>query len=530
MNDTSSFTSYDVKEEENSENPKISEEIEEIKKILKNNFGNFQEVKIFCKTCKKTPIMRFDNFYKVNVSCTCGEKSFYMEEAFDKLFYDNSQNNLNKDLSLNSINLSINEKENKSYFLCTKHGKKFKFYCKMHEENLCDYCKNFHKCKEKDANNFEVFERLQPKLLGAINYILMCFKLRNLEYIENPNDFNIKELNDDFIDKKDIKNLISILIFEYFSTPNYRIIENINNFKNFLESKNKIEIHHETEYEENKNNLNKIIKIIIPPFPASNFNIDILKDDLPNLEEMNLKNNNIKSIKALGKIKLPKLKNLNLTLNFLKDDDIEIIRNLNFPNLEDLYLSNNNFTDYAIFEAIEHFKNLKIFNISSNAFKFREKDEYKVEYNFETLEKFYLSNGVLSEENIIKVLEKFKFKNLITLDLSSNNLRTLNFYKLFEGLPLENLFLNNNEIEDSELIEKLLSIKSLKNIGIQFNLIKDHIYIKRAIEKNKKLDILGNNINLTGLLSMINVIDSELTDAFKKSCKELKKRYEDNIS
>ena len=27
MNDTSSFTSYDVKEEENSENPKISEEI-----------------------------------------------------------------------------------------------------------------------------------------------------------------------------------------------------------------------------------------------------------------------------------------------------------------------------------------------------------------------------------------------------------------------------------------------------------------------------------------------------------------------
>ena len=105
MNDTSSITSYDVKEEENSENPKISEEIEEIKKILKNNFGNFQEVKIFCKTCKKTPIMRFDNFYKVNVSCTCGEKSFYMEEAFDKLFYDNSQNNLNKDLSLNSINV-----------------------------------------------------------------------------------------------------------------------------------------------------------------------------------------------------------------------------------------------------------------------------------------------------------------------------------------------------------------------------------------------------------------------------------------
>ena len=358
----------------------------------------------------------------------------------------------------------------------------------------------------------------------------MCFKLRNLEYIENPNVFNIKELNDDFIDKKDIKNLISILIFEYFSTPNYRIIENINNFKNFLESKNKIEIHHETEYEENKNNLNKIIKIIIPPFPASNFNIDILKDDLPNLEEMNLKNNNIKSIKALGKIKLPKLKSLDLTLNFLEDDNIEIIRNLNFPNLEDLYLSNNNFTDYAIFEAIEHFKNLKKFNISSNAFKFREKDELKVEYNFETLKEFYLSNGVLSEENIIKVLEKFKFKNLITLDLSSNNLRTLNFYKLFEGLPLENLFLNNNEIEDSELIEKLLSTKSLKNIGIQFNLIKDHIYIKRAIEKNKKLDILGNNINLTGLLSMINVIDSELTYAFKKSCKELKKRYEDDMS
>ena len=112
------------------------------------------------------------------------------------------------------------------------------------------------------------------------------FRIKNLDYIENLSDFNIKELNNDSIDKKDIKNLTSILIFEYFSTPDYTIIEKINKFKKFLESNNKIEIHFEIEYEENKKYIKNFIKVIIP---NPNFNIDILKGDLSKLREINFK-------------------------------------------------------------------------------------------------------------------------------------------------------------------------------------------------------------------------------------------------
>ena len=135
------------------------------------------------------------------------------------------------------------------------------------------------------------------KISNIYVYLKFFFQIINLDYIENPNDFNIKELNDDFIDKEDIKNLISILIFYFFSTPHYTIIEKINKFKKFLESNKKIEIHFEIEYEENKKNIKNIIKIIIP---NSNFNIDILKDDLPKLWEMNLSDNNIKNFKLFS--------------------------------------------------------------------------------------------------------------------------------------------------------------------------------------------------------------------------------------
>ena len=247
---------------------------------------------------------------------------------------------------------------------------------------------------------------------------------------------------------------------------------------------------------------------------------------MDNLEELDLSKNSIEEIKVFEKIKFEKLKRLNLSQNYLSDSNIKIIKNLNLPVLIYLNLSINNFTDYDIFEAVEHFKILEILNISSNPFEFRGKDKNNAEYNFQSLLKLYLSNGVVSEETIIDILKKLKLKNLITINLSSNHLRTMNFIELIKSCPLENLFLDYNEIEDSQFkLNQLHLIKSLKRISIQYNLIKDHKNIQKAFEYDITLEILGNNFKLSNLLYTVDINDRGVGEAFKKCCQ----RFEKNI-
>ena len=185
---------------------------------------------------------------------------------------------------------------------------------------------------------------------------------------------------------------------------------------------------------------------------------------------------------------------------------IDYIGHLDFPNLEDLDLSNNYFKNFKIFKSIEHFNKLKKFKINSNLLTiFSENDTY----NLESIEEINLSNGVFSEIDINKLFKKFKFKNLISLDLSKNNLASLYFLKDLEFSSLEELFLSNNLIKDDDLVY-LYKFPCLKKINIQKNLIKNIDSVNKLINE-KSLDIKdviisGNPINLYSV-NYVNIED-----------------------
>lgn len=522
-----------------SENLPENEDIKNIINILKY----YEKDIILCKKCNFHILVQFIDFDTFIGKCNCqGEGKIYsIEKDYNKFFFTNDNNNFNDIDDTNLENNSIQEDIISANFSCKEHSYKFKFYCMLCQKNLCDVCKISHKnnCKNKDANDFYRFENNQKEMLEKINFILECF---NLKKTQNPEDISInllKELNESIkSDKMNIKKFVSAMIMNYINTPNFEVIQNINNFIKFINnSKNKaklnsdisdkIMINSESEYLENKikNNLINIIEIKII---NKNFNIDLLNDKLENLEKLDLSSNCIKNIKALETIKCVKLKDLNLFNNYLNNDNIEIIKKLNFPELEFLNLEKNEFSNYKIFEAISHFIKLKCLILDSNHFIFQKEDEKEVKYNFKLIEGLYLSNGVFSEESIEKIFKKFELKNLKILQLSGNNLKTLSFFKYLKDLKfLDTLILKNNEIDDDNFdLETLCSIKSLKTINIEYNFLSNDKYIKFAKEKDIDLLILGNNIYFSEFIDKINDVNEIIDYSFDRCCEELIKKYE----
>ena len=77
--------------------------------------------------------------------------------------------------------------------------------------------------------------------------------------------------------------------------------------------------------------------------------------NLPNLENLNLKSNNLSDISELKNLNAPKLKILDLSDNNIKD--LEPFKEFKFP-LEELYLKNNPINQISIFMEENIFKNL----------------------------------------------------------------------------------------------------------------------------------------------------------------------------
>ena len=328
-------------------------------------------IKFYVCKCKKTPKISFDNFSQFQSSCGCGKKLYTLEKGFNELFFNKYDLDLNDDIS--------------SDYKCAKHNNDiFICFCEECRFDLCNNCLSHH--KSEHSTKLKSFDKLQQEILDNINFILECFKPKKSNSPKDSKDIIIKEFDiTENPEKKNIKDLISVLIIEYIVSPNNTIIDNIKNFTLFIkntkpaEKKNsdintRIAVGFEEEYIKNKNNVNSINKIIIS---EANFNIDLLKDVPKNLEKLDLSKNMIANIKVLDEKQFMVLEHLNLSMNRLSDDSIKIIKNLNCPNLVSLNLSSNKFTDYDIFEAIEHFLRLVVLNLNSNHFIFRKKDEKK---------------------------------------------------------------------------------------------------------------------------------------------------------
>ena len=90
---------------------------------------------------------------------------------------------------------------------------------------------------------------------------------------------------------------------------------------------------------------------------------DLCKIEFKDLKELILNNNNISEIKILSKAKFKKLEILDLSQN--KISNINIFENINFKGLKQLYLCYNNISDIKVFERA-NLKNLEILYLNDN--------------------------------------------------------------------------------------------------------------------------------------------------------------------
>ena len=92
------------------------------------------------------------------------------------------------------------------------------------------------------------------------------------------------------------------------------------------------------------------------------------------------------------------------------------------------------------------------------------------------MKKLYLSKGIFCNKTI-GLLKKFKFGKLEILDISNNNIESLEFLKHLQfineenDIPLKEIYLNNGDISDNEL-GCLKDFPNLVKIEFGNNLIK----------------------------------------------------------
>jgi Leucine-rich repeat (LRR) protein len=150
-------------------------------------------------------------------------------------------------------------------------------------------------------------------------------------------------------------------------------MENIGTFLNYP-IKEFIMINYKIDYEKllkefnKKYNLNikdtKIEKLDLRWKGSGNGGLeDLCKIEFKELKELILNNNNISDIKILSKAKFKKLEILDLSQN--KISDINVFIKINFKGLKQLYLCYNNISDIKVFERV-NLEELEILYMNDN--------------------------------------------------------------------------------------------------------------------------------------------------------------------
>ena len=411
----------------------------------------------YCKKCHTCPTFYFDNdilkeFNNITVkySCKCSNKinSLNIEEF--NLKFKHNKNDIEKDI--------------KEYLVCSICFEKFNYYCLNHDKNLC---KNYNKESviHKDEKVFTFEENI---VYIYLNHLKSKFNFEEKEKKED--DYK------DFPKFKEFRNLVKILINNYILYPSYSLYTSIKNLYEALihfafysyEKGIKSPYGDGIEIIRNKNKLNEldpkfyplIINLVLERSRA--YNIKIL-GEFENLRELNLAANCIYYIKPFLNAKWKNLRVLNLSSNYLGDENINYFRILELKELTSLILDYNHFTNYELFIAIGKnpngsFKKLKDLRLGFNDFRVAKKsnkknsDKNKIELNLNTgiklkrktleelkkefsdlnfncLKKFYANNGVFNQITAETLIPLIKMENLEYFKINNNDLIDINFLK-----------------------------------------------------------------------------------------------------
>ena len=393
-------------------------------------------------------------------------------------------------------NVYVNEIE--SYLKCEKHKEIFQYYCKIDNTHLCSNClkeKYFHQMHPLYCFDFYYFQMNQNK-----QYILKIL-------LSSKRD--ILELNDSEL----LLNLFSVIFNDFALYPNYAhfvIIEQASNFLgHFISNKNNNKIIKDLDFNKrliinNKKSLydNMIYPDIIIEIDIQNSNINditkICELNFVNLEKLYLRENSVSNVEPLRRAKFKKIKNLGFANNKIGDENIPYLLEMKFEQLEELNLFSNNLTDCKIFnlQNSENLPNLKIFYIGNNRIDWAKRNSIDLTYNFKTLKKFDLSGGIFDEKTIENI-NSFNMIYLTIIDLSRCDINSLKFVNNLEIPYIEEFYLNDTFINE---FYPLIKYKNLRIIEMEDNYI-DSIYkLKLFIEELSsltKFNIKGNNINMT---------------------------------
>jgi Leucine-rich repeat (LRR) protein len=409
--------------------------------------------------------------------------------------------------------IKLNEK--KEY--CPKDSIKFNYFCKDCELNYCDNESNLHENHEKIPisplfNEYEKYYRIieatnkELKKIVEFNQLIKTTgeKYQN-NYFHLKSVINLgKSLNEgNKRNSKDIKCLLNGL--SNYIENSLEAISNFEKSTNIQLNRDIISLNLNQKSLKDKDfeylsqiRFNQLIEIdiseneikSIEPFKAMS---------LPFLEFLNLSHNHIEKIKPIANIKSKKLQYIFLQNNeiedikiFLEDDfpknpkDLKILRiednNINAVNDEErkktLKLIEKKYKKRFIYESInkqkEDFK--KNYNLDKEISGEDEIiDIHDLNCGDEILKDLFLIITYKSKNNINKlvlrnnnikdpsILNRINFNKLLTLDLAVNEITNLNFLLGMKAKNLKYLYLDNNYFNDIYplLIAKFPNLETL---------------------------------------------------------------------
>ena len=238
------------------------------------------------------------------------------------------------------------------------------------------------------------------------------------------------------------------------------------------------------------------------------------KNKFTNLEIFELNCNFITDLKGLTE---PGFKNLKVIYLHTKIKDISFLENVQFENLEDLSLIENNFASVESIAKAPFVKNLKKLDLYKNGIK---SISGFSKGNFDKLKKLVLSKNNLKdldginkdtfkvlneleiEENELQDIEgldyfnQYYFENVKHLDLNWNSIKNVDILSNFNFQNLHRLNLNNNKLLSIKFLEKLKS-KNLEELLLNHNFIKIFEPLVNSQFPELKVLQITDNINVT---------------------------------
>ena len=358
-----------------------------------------------------------------------------------------------------SLFMKINDKNNK----CHNHIKEYTRFCKKCNKHFCDTCK-----KQNEIN---------------------CDNCSNiLENIKEPDNNDIETLkNQKEILYNNIENeeylikLIDTLITTYQNHPsNYFISSNISKI-----AKNNKFIEKRILLEKIKNLERKVLDYLNIKFKVElkgneiqmnlngkhlgNIELNLLSGiDFSNLEELNLNNNDISDIKPIKDFSTVKLKKIDLSCN--KIDDINPFNEILKKNKEMRYinLNSNKINNINLFKQ-NKFPQLMEIKLDNNNISKKDLDEIKRLTNIKECTLVYKLNNKKNKINLFGNLFVKKNQNKINLDINGKE-ESLKEYYNYEPSEISNdtitikLFMYRDVVDLKNFFFECTSLKSLEGI------------------------------------------------------------------